>query len=98
MKISIDDKELFTLSDVQKQVIKNDISEDLFDEDIKRRIEYVINHKYEQCFERLKKEWEPKLAEKLSSIPTDKEEFAKLVFAHPDYKDRKSRDLGNKNE
>ena len=93
MKISVDDKDLFTLSETQKRVIKNDIHEDEFEVDMKRRLQYILMHKYDRCFERLKKEWEPKLAASgARSIPTDKDEFAQLVFAHPEYKDRKNRE------
>ena len=93
MKISVDDKDLFTLSETQKRVIKNDIHEDEFEDDMKRRLQYILMHKYDRCFERLKKEWEPKLAASgARSIPTDKDEFAQLVFAHPEYKDRKRRE------
>jgi hypothetical protein len=93
MKISVDDKELFTLSDSQKRVIKNDIHEDEFDQDMKRRLQYILMHKYERCFERLKKEWEPKLAASgAAMIPTDKDAFARMVFAHPEYKCRKKRE------
>ena len=93
MKISIDDKELFTLTDTQKAVIKNDIPADIFEDDMKRRINWVLMHKYEQCFKALKKEWEPKLAASgAKSIPTDPDEFAGVVFAHPEYKDRAARE------
>jgi len=92
MKISVDDQELFTLSAIQKEVIKNDIDEDIFDNDMKRRVQYILMHKYEQCFKRLKNEWEPKLiAEGAQSLPTDPDAFAQLVFSHPDYKNRKAR-------
>jgi len=96
MKISVDDKELFSLSETQKKVIKNDILEDIFDEDMKRRLQYILMHKYEQCYKRLKEEWEPKLiASGAKSIPNNPDEFAEMVFARPEYKDRKRRDLLN---
>lgn len=93
MKISVDDKELFTLSETQKKVIKNDIHEEIFEEDMKRRIQYILMHKYERCFERLKKEWEPKLkADGIQSIPLDEEEFASLVFSRKEYRNRSQRE------
>ncbi len=92
MKISVDDKELFTLSETQKKVIKNDIHSDVFEEDMKRRLQYVLMHKYEQCFERLRKEWEPKLASRLSSVPTNPDTLAELIFSQPEYKNRSQRD------
>jgi len=93
MKIKVDDTELFELSDTQKKVIKNEINSDIFDEDMKRRLFYIIDHKYKQCFKRLKAEWEPKLCSRgIESIPTDKDSFAQLVFEQEDYKDKKERE------
>jgi hypothetical protein len=94
MKISVDNVELLTLTETQKNVLKNDIHADEFDADMKRRLEWVLMHKYEQCFERLKKEWEPKLASKgVESIPTNKDAFAQLVFQQSEYQDRRTREL-----
>lgn len=93
MKISVNDQELFTLSETQKKVICNDITTDILDDDLKRRLQYILMHKYERCFLRLKQEWEPKLKELgVDSIPLDNEKFAQLVFAQPSYKDRAKRD------
>lgn len=93
MKISVNNQELYTLSETQKKVIKNDINANIFEEDMKRRLQYILMHKYEQCFKRLKNEWEPKLkASGISMIPTDNDAFAELVFSQKDYKDRKKRD------
>lgn len=94
MKFSIDGKELFALNDVQKNVIKDYLNSDIFEEDMSRRVFWVINEIYKESFKKLKSEWEPKLAAKgIKSIPTDKDEFAQLVFSQPEYKDRKARDL-----
>ena len=94
MKISVDGKELFELSEVRKKVISNDINSDLLDGDLKRRMQYSITHKYEKCMERLKSEWILRLKESgVRSIPLDDDELADLIFRHPEYKDRKQRDL-----
>lgn len=94
MKISVNDKELFSLNETQKKVICNDICSDEFDADMCRRLQYILMHKYERCFERLKKEWDSKLAANgVQMIPTDKDAYAQLVFSQPNYKDRKARDL-----
>lgn len=93
MKISVDDIELYSLSVTQKKVIENDIPTEIFDGDMKRRLEWVLTHKYEQCFKRLKDEWEPKLKTLgVSSIPLDNDAFAELVFARAEYKNRSTRD------
>lgn len=93
MKISVNDQELYVLSDIQKKVIQNEIPTEIFEDDMKRRLRWVLlDEKYKKCFERLKKEWEPKLSQRISSIPTDPDELAKLVFAQPDYKNRSQRE------
>lgn len=93
MKISVDNKELFTLSDIQKQVIKNDIHDEIFAEDMKRRLQYILMHKYEQCFERLKSEWDQKLIDNgIKIIPTDHDSYAQLVFSQPNYLNRSQRE------
>lgn len=93
MKISMNDKELFNLNEIQKKVIKHDIHEDMFEEDMRRRLHYILMHKYEQCFKRLKEEWDEKLRlNGISLVPTDPDAYAQLVFSQPNYKDRKARE------
>lgn len=93
MKISVNEKELFTLSDIQKKVIQNDIPINIFEDDIKRRLHSILMHKYERCFDRLKQEWDPKLiANGVKMIPTDPDAYAQLVFSQPGYKNRSERE------
>jgi len=203
MKISVDGHTILELSQVQKLIIKNDIPEDIFEADMKRRLHYIINqpsfyeakvnklaiieelsfqgkevpsslegildeflklpkhsvayipgfdsedivsvdgeeafrisrnqkivfawlysgkhreidhvldmqlkaqrcmalcwillHKVEMCYDRLYRVWMPKLAERgIEKIPSKREDFARLVFNQPDYKDRLQRDLEQK--
>ena len=93
MKISIDGQEVFSLSETQKAVIKSEIPDDIFDADMKRRLEWVLTHKYEQCFERLKKEWEPKLKERYQMLPSGDDAIAQLICSQPDYKDGKAKQV-----
>lgn len=93
MKISVDDVKLFELSATQKKVIKNDIQEEVFDEDMKRRLQYILMHKYERCFERLKNEWLPKLKTRTTMIPTDDDALANMIFSQPDYKSRSQKEM-----
>ncbi len=94
MKISVNNQEIFVLTDIQKQVIQNDIPSEIFEDDMKRRLKWVlIDEKYSKCMERLRREWEPKL--KMSGykmLPTDDADFASLVFSQPEYKNRSDRD------
>ena len=94
MQIHVDGNKVLELNNTKMKVIKNDIHEDEFQADMERRVNWILSHKYERCFEKLKKEWEPKLkAAGVDSIPLDNDAFAELVFAQPDYKDRKKRDI-----
>lgn len=93
MKVSVDGVEVLNLNETQKKVIQHDISVEIFESDMKRRVSYILTHKYERCFERLKREWEPKLiANGVKSFPADNDEFAQLVFKQPNYKSRSDRD------
>lgn len=93
MKISVNDQELFTLTETQCQVICNEINAEEFEADMKRRLQWILLHKYAQCFERLKQEWDSKLAANgVQMIPTDPEAYAQLVFAQPNYKGRSARE------
>lgn len=93
MKISVNDVELFTLSEYELNLLKNDINSDVLEGDIKRRLEWVLKHKCGQCLKRLEAEWRPKLISKgAESLPTDHAALVALVLADKDYKDRKARD------
>ncbi len=93
MKIQVDGEQVFELNETKKKVICNEIPADVFESDMKRRVRYIIEHKYERCFKRLKEEWEPILKTLgIESIPLDNDKFAELVFKQPDYKDRKAQD------
>ena len=88
MKIQINGKKVFELTEIQKKVIQNDIPQEIFDKDMERRVKWVIEHKYQQCFKRLKEEWEPKLKNKVESFPSNDKEFAQLIFEQEEYESR----------
>jgi len=97
MKVTCDGKEVIALSETQLKCIQNDIPASECTKDLERRVCWVLQHKYEQCFKRLKEEWEPKLKAKgLESIPLNDEAFCELVFSQADYKDREAREAENK--
>lgn len=93
MLVKIDDKLILDITETIFNVIRNEISDKDIIEDIERRLQWIIIHKFEQCFQRLKAEWDPKLAARgIEMIPTNKEKYAELVFSQPDYKSRSERD------
>jgi hypothetical protein len=93
MKIMVNDKLVVSLNETQERVIKDEIPDEIFEDDMSRRVEWVISHKRQNCFKRLKDFWEPKLkAAGVKYIPTDDDEFAQLVFSQPDYASRSQRE------
>ena len=96
MKVDVDNKNLFQLSEHHKKVIQWDIPTEDFENDMKRRIQYIVMHKYQQCIDRLIKEWEPKLRERFPNLPTNQEALANLIMNQPDYKDRSQRQRENR--
>lgn len=94
MKISVDNIEILTLSETQKKVIKDYVHEDIFDEDMKRRLKWTLTHLYDESFKILKEQWDKKLIDNgVKSVPTDPDEYAQLVFSQSNYKTRKQRDI-----
>jgi hypothetical protein len=86
MKFKVDNDQVLELTTAQKKVLKHYIKNADFTEDMKRRVAYIITHKLDQCFEQLKKEWDPKLkANGVTSVPLNKDAYAELVFTQPDY-------------
>lgn len=95
MKVKWQDEEILALSEIDKQVICNDIHEDEFEADMKRRLRYILQHKIERCEKRLVDEWLPKLRadSSIASIPNNRDGLLQLIFSHPQYKCRKTREL-----
>lgn len=97
MKISVDGQEIFELAEWEKAVIKNDVPDEIFDEDMKRRLEWVLKHKVEQCYKRFEQEWLQKLKDdpQIEHIPLHREDFVDFVMSRPDYKNRSQREALN---
>lgn len=98
MKVTVDGKQVLELTETQKKVIKNDIPSEIFQSDMERRVNYILSHKYERCFERLKKEWEPKLKGRVTHLPLDNDALAELIFSQSDYKDRSAKEAESGNQ
>jgi len=94
MDICVDGEPIMTISETKKKVMQYHINKEIFENDVKRRLQWILTHKYQQSFQNLKADWEPKLISRYSSIPTDPDALAELIFLQPDYKDKSARDLG----
>ena len=94
--VTVNGIDLFTLSDIQCKVMQNVVSSDIFEDDMKRRLQWILTHAYDEWFKLLKEEWDPKLiANGVTMVPTDPDAYAQLVFSQPNYQDRKARDAAS---
>jgi len=92
MKFYIDKELVFELTQSQEDIIKHDIPEEEFLSDMKRRIQWVVMHKYTRSFKRLKDEWIPKLKESgVASMSLDDDKLSRDIFRHANYKNRSAR-------
>lgn len=90
--VVVDGKEEFRISRIHKKLLKYQRQKP--DEFAKSQMKWVLTHKYERCMERLRREWEPKLANRGNTlIPIDDDAFAEFVFSQPDYKNRSQREV-----
>lgn len=88
------------LTEAQQDLIKENVSTVIFEADMIRRLQWaedkgfpdVLQHVYEEYVKKLRFKWEPKLIAEEVTPPEDDAEFAALVLAHDDYKDRATRD------
>ena len=93
MKIYLDSKEIYELTDDKLNVLKAYLLEEELESEIERRIIEAIESKYQACLGRVRADWESKLEESgIDMIPTNKENFAKLVFKQDFYKNRTARE------
>lgn len=94
MKIQVNGVDLFEVQKHQRDVLTHFMPDEVLEPLMKRNLEWVLRHKYEECFKRLKKEWLPKLeAAGVTEIPADPDAFAEMVFALPEYKSRQDKDM-----
>ena len=92
MKVSVDGVEILNLEPIHEAIIKHEIPSEIFEEDMIRRLKWVVMRKHEQAFKKMKEEWDPKLEKAgVESIPVDQTAYAQLVFAQSDYKAQDAR-------
>lgn len=104
MKFFREEKEVYELKEWHKKLIKNDIPEEIFEADMKRRAEYftdrpvswVFEEKIKGCLRRMHAEYDPILKDRAIDIPKDDESFVGVVVSQLDYKDRSRKDADDK--
>ena len=87
-----------TLTDVQQQLLSNDLYNDTDNKGLDEWIQGAVRGKINNCWKRFQREWTDKLMNDSSftdPIPSN-HDFVKLVLARSDYKNRKKRDDSDK--
>ncbi len=76
------------ISDREEACLKNDLM------DVDDWVQKAVIGKINNCKKRLIREWQPKMFAdpSVTSIPGDEDGFVDAVFAHPNYKDRVTRE------
>ena len=95
MKVKLDDEVLYEIDERMIKLISHDIVDPIAH--IKHLLRYFVQHKIDQCFERLELEYIPKLRKdpNITVLPIEKRQLADLIFSHPSYKNREMRDVQN---
>ena len=78
-----------TINDTDQKIMKNDLA------DINDWVQKAVDGKKNNTWKRFQSEWTKKLMDDetfTAPIESDKEKFVNQVMAHPDYKDRATRD------
>ena len=84
-----------TLTDLQQQILSNDLYNDTDNAGIDAWIDAAITGKINQCWKRMQQDWTTKLMNDDSftdPIPSNQADFVALVIARSDYQNRKARD------
>jgi hypothetical protein len=74
-------------SETDINILRSEIRDEILQEDLQRRLYWVIAHKIQVIEEDLKKYWLDKFMKdpNYASIPADRIAFFAMVFAHPDF-------------
>lgn len=84
-----------TLTDLQQQILSNDLYNDTDNAGIDAWIDAALTGKINNCWKRMQQEWTTKLMNDDSftdSIPSNQADFVALITARSDYQNRKARD------
>tara|TARA_B100000035_G_scaffold82100_1_gene68824 strand:+ start:1122 stop:1418 length:297 start_codon:yes stop_codon:yes gene_type:complete len=87
-----------TLTDVQQQILSNDLYNDSDNAGLDAWVQGAMNGKINNCWKRMQNEWTTRLMNDESfndPIPSNQADFVKLVLSRSDYKNRKARDDAN---
>ena len=88
-------KKTVTLTDLQQQILSNDLYNDTDNKGIDDWIQSAIDVKLSNCWKRMQQQWTTILMNDDSftdPIPSNQADFVALITKRSDYKNRKQRD------
>jgi hypothetical protein len=88
-------KKEVSLTDLQQNILKNDLYSDTDNAGLDKWIQDAVDGKINNCWKRFRTEWTTKLMDDsdfTDAIPSNQADFVALVTARDDYKNRKARD------
>ena len=83
------------LTDLQQQILSNELYNDTDNKGIDEWIQAAVDGKINNCWKKMQQEWTTTLMNDSSftdSIPSNQEDFVKLVLSQSGYQNRKARD------
>jgi len=94
MKIQVDGADLMDVKPWEMKVLQYQLPTEGVEDDLKRRLKYIISHKIERCIDQMINDWMPKIRKdkSITSVPTDKKSLVEMIMNRPDYKDRSTRE------
>ena len=92
MKIQIDGKEIFEISETKRKVYCNEINEGILISYLAGKLQDDLDKLSDKMYANLKTEWDKKLiSEGVKLAPLSRDDYAEYIFARPDYKPAKDR-------
>ena len=94
LEVKLNDEIVYTLSDLEENILKHSINSDNLVEDIKRRLKFIIENKVDRTYSRMKEEWIPILEkdEFVIQVPIKRAPFVNMIRLRQDYKDKKQKE------
>jgi len=92
MQVKLDDEVLFEIDERMVKLLAHDLLDPIAE--IKRRLRYIIEHKCDQTFDRMHKEYKDKLDQDpdVKMLPKGKAEMCDLIMSRPYYCNRADRE------
>lgn len=90
--VQFNGQNVYSLSPEDLFLLKDEMPAGTVEQDIKRRIAWVIEHKCEERWKQFREYWTSILLREKQEFPSDKKDFVNLVVSRIDYQDRDARD------